>query len=378
MVKKLSYIKKIAVLRANALGDFVFALPALIALKQTYPEAEIVLLGKTWHKKFLENRPGPVDRVVVIPPTKGINEAETFEEDGEELRAFFQTMRAEHFDIAVQIHGGGRYSNPFLLRLGANLTIGTKTLDAVAPDLWIPYIYYQSEIMRYLEVVSLIGATTPDISPHLPLIPSDFTEAKDSFPSLSTPYLALHPGATDLRRRWNPKNFAAAGDYFAQKGLQIVVTGVNQEEAIVREVIENMTSDAVNLCGKTTIGSMGAILSQAEAVIVNDTGTLHLADAVGARTVGLFWGGNLINGGPPFRTRHRPALSWMISCPLCGQNIAHTYPFLRSEQTCQHDVSFVDAISVAEVINLTEDLLLQHTPEAEDLQKRDETVVHIV
>lgn len=377
-MNKLSNIKKIAVLRANALGDFIFALPALTALKQTYPDAELVLLGKKWHKEFLEGRPGPVDRCLVMPAIKGITEADSFEENEKILSDFFQKMHEERFDVAVQIHGGGRYSNPFLLQLGASLTVGTKTPDAVAPDLWIPYIYYQSEILRYLEVVSLIDAQTADISPRLSLTKADFGQAKNIFPKLSIPYLVLHPGATDVRRRWSPKNFAEVGDYFAQKGLQIVITGVEKEKPIVREVIENMTSSPINLCGKTTIGGMSAVLSQAEIVIANDTGALHLADAVGARTVGLFWCGNLINGGRLFRTRHRPALSWTIICPLCGNNMAQTYPFLRSEQTCQHEVSFLDTISVTEVTHLTEDLLLQHLPKIEDRKVRKGTTATIV
>ncbi|UBF27870.1 hypothetical protein K9N68_08210 [Kovacikia minuta CCNUW1] len=50
-------IQKNAVLRANALGDFIFALPALTALRSTYADAEIVLLARKWHKQFLQQRP---------------------------------------------------------------------------------------------------------------------------------------------------------------------------------------------------------------------------------------------------------------------------------------------------------------------------------
>src|SRR5215472_7363490 len=65
-------VRKIAVLRANGLGDFIFALPALEALRAAYPEAEIVLLAKAWHATFLEDRPGPFNRVIVIPPHRGV------------------------------------------------------------------------------------------------------------------------------------------------------------------------------------------------------------------------------------------------------------------------------------------------------------------
>lgn len=53
MTAPLANIRKIAVLRANVLGDFLFALPAFTALRETYPASEIVLLGLPW-----PNRPG--------------------------------------------------------------------------------------------------------------------------------------------------------------------------------------------------------------------------------------------------------------------------------------------------------------------------------
>ena len=61
-------VHKIAVLRCNALGDFIFTLPALDALRAAYPHAEIVLLGKPWHAEWLATRPSPIDRVVAVPP----------------------------------------------------------------------------------------------------------------------------------------------------------------------------------------------------------------------------------------------------------------------------------------------------------------------
>ena len=74
-------VRKIAVLRVNGLGDFIAAVPALEALRAAYPAAEIVLLAKDWHAAFLAGRPGPVDRVVVVPPARGVGEDNDFAED---------------------------------------------------------------------------------------------------------------------------------------------------------------------------------------------------------------------------------------------------------------------------------------------------------
>ena len=107
----LSGVAKIAVLRANAVGDFLFALPALEALRHAYPSAEIVLLGRAWHSGFLHGRPGPVDRVETVPQWHGVSE-----EVGVDPGGFFERMRREHFDLALQMHGGGKNS----IRLSAN------------------------------------------------------------------------------------------------------------------------------------------------------------------------------------------------------------------------------------------------------------------
>src|SRR5579883_225475 len=184
-------VHKIAVLRANGLGDFIVALPALEALRAAYPRADIALLAKDWQVGFLSGRPGPVDRVIVVPPVRGISVAEDGPE-GEEraIEEFFATMRAEHFDLAIQLHGGGRNSNPFVRRLGARVAAGLKTPDAVALDRWIPYNLYQPEILRYCEVMSLVGALPRTLAPGISVTPRDLAESLRVVPPTDKPLVA--------------------------------------------------------------------------------------------------------------------------------------------------------------------------------------------
>src|SRR4029450_2438184 len=67
-------VAKLAVLRANAIGDYLVSLPAIQGLRAAYPAAELVLLGADWHADFLAGRPGPVDRCVRVPPTVGVRD----------------------------------------------------------------------------------------------------------------------------------------------------------------------------------------------------------------------------------------------------------------------------------------------------------------
>lgn len=351
---KLNGIKKIAILRANALGDLIFSLPAIKALKDTYPSAEIVFLGKKWHKDFLINRT-PVDRVIVIPKAAGVGEEEDYKEDTAELNNFFKKVKGEKFDIAIQLHGGGRFSNPFILNLGAKLTIGLKNFDAPPLDKWIPYVYYQNEIFRYLEVVSLIGARTLDLEPKIKVLKDDLDEAMKVFSKIK-PFVVIHPGATDLRRRWNTDKFASVGDILRKNGYEVLITGLKNEEKIISQVIAKMEKQPINLCGKLSLGGFCAILSMSNLVISNDTGPLHLATAVGAKTVGIYWCGNLINGGPISRKNNRPLISWQINCPLCRLDVTRDYQ--PKTKHCSHLASFVENVNIDEVAKSSLDLLL--------------------
>ncbi len=93
--QKLKNIQKIAVLRANALGDFIVTLPALKAIRSAYPGAEIVLLGKPWHLDFLTSGRTPIDRVIVVPVKKGIRTETNKAEDENEVKEFLIQMQKE-------------------------------------------------------------------------------------------------------------------------------------------------------------------------------------------------------------------------------------------------------------------------------------------
>ena len=336
------HVDKIAVLRSNAIGDFIFALPSLEALRVAYPSAEIVLLGLGWHQDFLSGRPGPVDRVEVVPPYRGVSELDLeVDEDPGELDRFFERMAREHFDIAIQMHGGGRYSNPFVQRLGARLTAGLRTPDAIPLDRWVPYIYFQQEVLRYLELAALVGADPVTLEPSLAVTQEDLEEAAELVPPGPEPLIVIHPGAGDARRRWPVEKFAAVGASLAWAGARIAVIGTEPERDLVEGVINNMPVPAVNLCGEASLGGLAGLLSRAAVVVSNDSGPLHLAAAVGAATVGIYWCGNMITAGPITRTRHRPAISWRLECPVCGLDC--------TRNACDHAVSYVADVPVEEV-----------------------------
>lgn len=345
-------VDKIAVLRANGLGDLLFAVPALDALRAAYPRAEIVLLARRWHADFVPGRMPAVDRVVAIPLARGIWAPPGHVDDPAELERFFAAMFAERFDLALQLHGGGRHSNPFLRRLGARVTAGLRTPDAEPLDRWVPYAYYQSEVFRLLETVATVGAPPVGLEPRLTVLDEDRAEASAVLGEVDgdgRPLVALHPGATDGRRRWSPARFAAVGDALADAGARVVVTGEAGEAELVDAVVQAMRSGACGIAGQLSTGGLAGLLARCAVAVSNDSGPLHVAAAVGAATVGIYWCGNMINAGPVTRTRHRPAISWRLDCPTCGTNCI--------TGSCDHRESFVDDVPVDEVRASALDLL---------------------
>jgi ADP-heptose:LPS heptosyltransferase len=258
-------------------------------------------------------------------------------------------MVQERFDLAIQLHGGGDHSNPFIQRLGARLTVGLKAPHAIPLDRWVPYVYFQSEIMRYLEVMALVGATPTVIEPHVVVTEEDLSEAYKIVEDDPRPLIALHPGASDTLRRWAPEKFAQVGDALAAQGARIVITGVKAEQAATAAVIASMQREVSDVTGQLSLNGLTGLLSRCQLVISNDTGPLHLAYALGTPCIGLYWAYNAWTAGEPLRTSHRPLISWRMNCPVCGRD--------NVSARCEHQVSFIDDIGVDEVMATSDTLL---------------------
>ncbi|MEQ4715683.1 glycosyltransferase family 9 protein [Nonomuraea sp. B19D2] len=339
-------VERIAVLRANALGDYLLAVPALTALKHAYPGARLTLLGVSWHAEFLGGRPGPVDDVVALPPISGVSTQAGGHPAPEELCA---GLRARRFDLAVQIHGGGRYSNPFIRGLGARVTAGMRAPGAESLDRWVPYTDYHHETLRFLQVAALVGAVAGGLEARVAVTGDDRAELALALGEPPRGLVALHPGARDPRRRWPVERFAEVADGIDRP---IAVTGAPEEKDLVMGVVDAMRRPAVPVVGALGIGGLAALYERCDLVIANDTGPRHLAAAVGTATVAVYWCGNLINFGPLSRARHRPLVSWTTACPVCGADGMDP----RAER-CPHDLSWVTDVSVDRVMEQVRDLL---------------------
>lgn len=352
-------VARIAFLRGGGLGDLIGSLPAAEALAATYPDAEITLLGTPAAAALLGDRPSPFSRIEVLPPHPGVRDGAA---DLTATEAFLARMRAHRFDLAVQVHGGGRNSNPYLLALGARHTVGTRTEDAAPLERNLDYVYYQHEVLRALEVVGLAGATPVRLEPHLVRLPAESARPYDG----RRPVVAVHPGASDPRRRWPAERFGALAAALAEEhDAAVVVVGDPGERELAAEVVRHALRFGApeerigSRAGELSLPELAVLLAGCSLVVANDSGPRHLAAALDTATVGLYWFGNVVNFGPLSRGRHRVQLGWTTHCPACGRDCTQVG---WTAERCPHDDSFIAGIRVAAVLADAGALLTQAAP----------------
>lgn len=341
-------VQRIAVLRGGGIGDLMFALPAVAALRAAYPAASIALLGSGAHAALLAGR-GVVDEVVELPRIAGVRGDTTDEVAAE---AFVAGLRDRRLDLAVQLHGGGTNANPLLLRLGARHTVGTGTPDAAPLERTLHYDFFQHEVLRWLEVAGLAGAAPVDLEPVLPVTAVERAAARTL---LGGPAVVVHPGATDPRRHWPVERFGAVAAAVVREGGQVVVVGDASEVPVAQQVVAaahvqlrpEERGRVRSLAGRLELPGLVGVLAEASVVLANDSGPRHLAQAVGARTVGIFVFGNTINAMPFGRARHRIRLGRITRCPICGRDATQVG---WTAERCEHDPSYVSDVPVEDVL----------------------------
>lgn len=132
-------------------------------------------------------------------------------------------------------------------------------------------------------------------------------------------------------------------------GCQVVACGAAQDRALTAQLAA--VAPARDLGGRLSLGGLAGLLARCRLLVGNDSGPRHLAEAVGAATVGVYWCGNLVNAGPLTRARHRVLASWRLDCPRCGANCMG--------DGCGHRDSLVAGISAEDVLAEALDLLGQ-------------------
>ncbi|WP_218081899.1 glycosyltransferase family 9 protein [Anthocerotibacter panamensis] len=301
--------EQLVVLRALQLGDLLCAVPALRALRLAWPQCRITLAGLPWAKGFVDRFRDYVDEFLEFPGYPGLPEY-PFQTD--RLPHFLAQAQAQHFDLALQLHGKGILTNPLTVLLGARLNAGFFAPGDYCPDprFFLPYPEELPEIRRPLHLLKHLGIALQGEHLEFPMTETDCRAGKllVQAQGLAKDYVCIHPGARNPERCWSPEHFACVGMYLARQGLHPVLTGVSTEAGLIRQVEATLRAPLSNLCGLTTLGSFAALLKGAKLLIANDTGVAHLAVALEVPSVIIFTGSDPDRWAALDRERHRVVL----------------------------------------------------------------------
>ncbi|TAK33875.1 MAG: glycosyltransferase family 9 protein [Chloroflexota bacterium] len=300
-------VRRIAVVRALHLGDLLTAVPGLRALRETWPRAEITLIGLPWAEDLVSRLPY-LDQLLEFPGYPGISEVPY---SSRRTQAFLEQAQDRRYDLSIQLHGDGSVSNFFTLELGARCAAGYFVPGRGEPllDINLPYPPRYPEILRVLELMTSLGCQAQGMHYEFPVTQEERTEATGILTSagwrVGRPIVGISPGARPPARRWPAERFAevAKGLVLALGGL-VVVTGVAAEQEMATYIADHIGGPCINVAGRTSLGVLAALIGKMSVLVTNDSGPAHLATAMGTPSVILFGGADPRRWAPLDQTRH--------------------------------------------------------------------------
>lgn len=296
MRKKADKRKKILVIKPSSLGDVIHALPFLKAVKDTFPDSEIDWVISKNLQGILEDNP-LINRLIPIDKDSW-KHVKKLPQTLAELSSLRKALKSKHYDIVADLQGLLRsgliaFSTPAPVKIGFD---DAREGSRLFYDRKVQVDNSAHAVDKCMEIAKALGAGSSKTE--FPLFIN--SNAKAGIKKLMgdiKQYIVIVPSARWMSKRWPAENFSAL---IKNLPLPCVITGGRGDKKLVREIMENtknsFSGKIIDLCGRTDLKELTALLAGAAAVVTNDTGPMHIAAALDVPVVALF--------GPtdPFKT----------------------------------------------------------------------------
>jgi heptosyltransferase-2 len=307
----------------NWIGDAVMALPALMDLRDCFPLAKITILAKPTIAELLNRHPA-VDDVII------------FSQEGKSVWGCWNLVRRvkqKRFDQAVLFQNA--FEAAFIAwAAGIPSRIGYATdgrSGLLSKSIPRPTrVLHQTQYYQRL-VSEITRFSGKERMPRLFPAPEGAQACARRFPELAFPsdsiVIGINPGSVyGSAKRWMPERFAEAGDKLVERvGIsraRCVLIGGKGEEKLGQHIAEMMRYPPIVLSGKTTIQEMMGVLSHCAVLLTNDTGPMHVAQALGVPVAAIFGSTDPDVTGPVgqaqgiLRSSVRCAPCFLRACPI--------------------------------------------------------------
>jgi heptosyltransferase-2 len=312
-----SEINRILIRATNWVGDVIMTLPALDAIRESFPKSTLVILSSPWVIPIFESHP-MIDSVIPLVKGKG-----PFSGLTDILKTSLQ-VRRQNFDLAVLFQNA--FEAALIVYLGGiRYRVGYDTdhrrlllSHTVIRD---EKIMNAHQIEYYLSLVRAIGLNARSKDPELfvskeqeekarPLLSENRVEQEDFI-------LGISPGAIyGPAKRWPPERFAAIADMAVDRwGAKVMIFGSGQEKDICAKVSSSMKHPPINLCGMTELDELIALIRRCNLFVSNDSGLMHMASALKVPLVAIFGSTNPVATGP--RGPRSRIVRHQVDCAPC-------------------------------------------------------------
>jgi len=356
--------RRILVRGTNWLGDAVMTTPALMRLRERFPDSHIALLAPEKLRDLWRKHPA-------------VNEIISFAAD-ENVFSVSRKLRAGRFDLALVLPNSPRsalevwlaripqrigYARPwrnwFLTRAVAPRAGAVKMQKRSVSEIKKliaenPESRMQNpesgkaahQMHEYLYLAAALGANPEPVAPHLSVLPDEVEAVKKKFglSDMKWPIFGLNPGAEyGPAKRWPLEKFIAAAQEVQQRtNCTWLVFGGEADAAVARRIesaIPSPPTAILDFAGKTTLRELMALLKFCRVLLTNDSGPMHVAAALGTPVVAPFGSTSpeLTGPGLPGDQRHQ-LLKSAAPCSPC---------FLRQ---CPIDFRCMNSISAERVV----------------------------
>ena len=273
-------IARIVVRAPNWLGDAVMALPAIAAVRRTFPRSALAVAApRSVAPLFEEITDAAPDEVLPI-----------------EQRSEIASLREGRFDLAVLFPNSFRAAwaarraaipHRWGVRTGGRGVLLTRA--AARPS------KRSHQAARYLAMAEALGLPAADSLPRLAVTPSTKERADALLRGLglgpSQSLVGIAPGAAyGHAKRWPPARVAELTTRLADRGATVVLVGAAADRDAGREIESALPAQAraVNLIGRTDLRLLAGVLERCQAFVSNDSGAMHLAAAIGVPVTAIF------------------------------------------------------------------------------------------
>ena len=283
---------RVLVLRLSSLGDVVHCTASARLLLQA--NCECVFVTKKIYAEMLQSTNSGITTYVYDKQASG--------GESKAREAFFEWVKSQEIDLILDLHDSmrTRFWRGFL-RSRAKVFVAHKPRWRELLTLLLRFgryvglgaggrarLYYDTTLRGLTYLADTQGIEIPvDQHPGWTMLesPKDLrTEIKDRLPTQN--FLVIVPGSAWRGKRWPDDYFTKLARNFA-KTAPVVVLGAKHETFCdqIAEAAREVNSNSISLRGELNLSECASVLARANLIVGNDTGLVHMAEALGKKVV---------------------------------------------------------------------------------------------